>query len=321
MTACPCGEAFVRYASRSFRDLCSHVSQAQHPRCDGLSDVKSIPLSRNFDGSRACTSLRHVCSLPLSSAGSAGSDRADSTAMNVCSDHKRLGIASKCANSNAKLWLEMVATRRSSAASLQQAPRQRSPNTQARKRAKTEATSEVIAVVQQELTSEDASSPQVRERAADILLTSDRPQAAARQIKKKVKSSRHQPSIAAENVPNLQAKAARIYDQLMKMFVDPPCPLDHQSPFQLLVSVILSAQVKIPTATQQHPIRTRSAVRSGPCANFASLIAISVSTSDSKVDDSMSCSSRQLIKRSTRSLQSCSDWGQLQRGCHSLRWS
>ena len=35
----------------------------------------------------------------------------------------------------------------------------------------------------------------------------------------------------------------QIYEQLMAQYVDPPCPLDHANSFQLLCSVILSAQV------------------------------------------------------------------------------
>jgi hypothetical protein len=36
---------------------------------------------------------------------------------------------------------------------------------------------------------------------------------------------------------------AQIFAQLMELYQDPPCPLDHQNNFQLLTSVILSAQV------------------------------------------------------------------------------
>ena len=40
----------------------------------------------------------------------------------------------------------------------------------------------------------------------------------------------------------LQEKAARIGTQLEELFPAPPIPLDHQDPFTLLVSVVLSAQ-------------------------------------------------------------------------------
>lgn len=35
----------------------------------------------------------------------------------------------------------------------------------------------------------------------------------------------------------------QIYDQLDRLYDDPPCPLNHDNPFQLLCSVILSSQV------------------------------------------------------------------------------
>lgn len=36
----------------------------------------------------------------------------------------------------------------------------------------------------------------------------------------------------------------QIYNYLMDLYPDPPCPLDHANAFQLLTSVILSAQVR-----------------------------------------------------------------------------
>lgn len=84
-----------------------------------------------------------------------------------------------------------------------------------------------------------------QEDLAGELLQRDRPAYAAGNIRKKVKAIRCQPSIAAEDLARLQAKASRIYDQLLELFVDPPCPLDHNTSFQLLVSVILSAQVQM----------------------------------------------------------------------------
>ena len=63
-------------------------------------------------------------------------------------------------------------------------------------------------------------------------------------ITKKVKARKLQPSMLEEAVPNLRAKAARIYDQLMDLYKDPPCPLDHSTAYQLLVCVILSAQAR-----------------------------------------------------------------------------
>lgn len=46
----------------------------------------------------------------------------------------------------------------------------------------------------------------------------------------------------ADLIP-LKAKAEQLYDQLNELYKDPPCPLNFQTPFQLLVAVILSAQV------------------------------------------------------------------------------
>ena len=86
-------------------------------------------------------------------------------------------------------------------------------------------------------------SPELLQRAAEAALSADRPAAAATQIKKKVKVAKNRPSIATADLSKLQTKADRIYHELMELFEDPPCPLDHQSSFQLLVSVILSAQV------------------------------------------------------------------------------
>ena len=41
----------------------------------------------------------------------------------------------------------------------------------------------------------------------------------------------------------LHAQASRISQQLNALYPDPPIPLDHKTPFQLLVAVVLSAQV------------------------------------------------------------------------------
>ena len=46
-----------------------------------------------------------------------------------------------------------------------------------------------------------------------------------------------------EDLLPLKVKAERLYDQLNQLYKDPPCPLTYQTPFQLLVAVILSAQV------------------------------------------------------------------------------
>jgi endonuclease-3 len=48
--------------------------------------------------------------------------------------------------------------------------------------------------------------------------------------------------MASTITPELQAKAARIAATLQQLYPDPPIPLDHGSPFQLLVAVMLSAQ-------------------------------------------------------------------------------
>ena len=61
---------------------------------------------------------------------------------------------------------------------------------------------------------------------------------------KKVKARNLQPSMPEEAVPGLRITATRIYDQLMALYKDPPCPLDHSTPYQLLVCVILSAQAR-----------------------------------------------------------------------------
>ena len=60
--------------------------------------------------------------------------------------------------------------------------------------------------------------------------------------KKKAKARLLATLTPAEALPELQKKAMRIYDQLMALYIDPPCPLDHKNSFQLLVAVILSAQ-------------------------------------------------------------------------------
>lgn len=59
---------------------------------------------------------------------------------------------------------------------------------------------------------------------------------------KKQKSKSLETSISEEDLPELRAKAVKIYDKLMELYEDPPCPLDHKNDFQLLVAIILSAQ-------------------------------------------------------------------------------
>lgn len=49
---------------------------------------------------------------------------------------------------------------------------------------------------------------------------------------------------SAEELIPLRAKTEQLYDQLNQLYVNPPCPLDYSTPFQLLVAVILSAQVQ-----------------------------------------------------------------------------
>lgn len=46
---------------------------------------------------------------------------------------------------------------------------------------------------------------------------------------------------------DLQSKASRISKELGILYPDPPIPLDHESTFQLLVAVILSAQTTVST--------------------------------------------------------------------------
>ena len=48
---------------------------------------------------------------------------------------------------------------------------------------------------------------------------------------------------SAEEIAPLQTKVEQLYTQLNELYEDPPCPLNYDSPFQLLVAVILSAQV------------------------------------------------------------------------------
>lgn len=52
------------------------------------------------------------------------------------------------------------------------------------------------------------------------------------------------------DINSLKDKALKIHSQLLEIYGDPPCPLDHTSPFQLLVSVILSAQVSVSIPTR-----------------------------------------------------------------------
>lgn len=49
---------------------------------------------------------------------------------------------------------------------------------------------------------------------------------------------------SAEELIPLKSKTDQLYNQLNQLYVDPPCPLDFNTPFQLLVAVILSAQVQ-----------------------------------------------------------------------------
>ena len=48
---------------------------------------------------------------------------------------------------------------------------------------------------------------------------------------------------STEDIATLQTKVERLYTQLNELYEDPPCPLNYDSPFQLLVAVVLSAQV------------------------------------------------------------------------------
>jgi hypothetical protein len=58
----------------------------------------------------------------------------------------------------------------------------------------------------------------------------------------------------------LQPKAHKIADKLKELYPNPPIPLDHGSPFQLLVAVMLSAQV-----CNSLPLSTRA---SNTCTNW-----------------------------------------------------
>ena len=46
-----------------------------------------------------------------------------------------------------------------------------------------------------------------------------------------------------DELVHLKVKAERLYSQLNQLYKNPPCPLNYQTSFQLLVAVILSAQV------------------------------------------------------------------------------
>lgn len=46
-----------------------------------------------------------------------------------------------------------------------------------------------------------------------------------------------------EDLIPLRLKVEKLFTQLNELYEDPPCPLNYNSPFQLLVAVILSAQV------------------------------------------------------------------------------
>ena len=50
--------------------------------------------------------------------------------------------------------------------------------------------------------------------------------------------------ISGDTLPAMRAKASRIASILDSLYDDPPCPLNYSTPFQLLVAVILSAQVR-----------------------------------------------------------------------------
>jgi uncharacterized protein (DUF4415 family) len=52
--------------------------------------------------------------------------------------------------------------------------------------------------------------------------------------------------------PAKKEKAERIRKQLLELYPKPPIPLDHQSDFQLLVAVMLSAQVLTHFQTPGH---------------------------------------------------------------------
>lgn len=47
-----------------------------------------------------------------------------------------------------------------------------------------------------------------------------------------------------EELTSLKAKSEQLYKQLNQLYTNPPCPLNYATPFQLLVAVILSAQVQ-----------------------------------------------------------------------------
>jgi hypothetical protein len=59
---------------------------------------------------------------------------------------------------------------------------------------------------------------------------------------KKGKKKALESTIPEADLPVLRAKASKIYNKLMELYENPPCPLDHNSDFQLLVAIILSAQ-------------------------------------------------------------------------------
>ncbi|KAG2454382.1 hypothetical protein HYH02_001405 [Chlamydomonas schloesseri] len=72
--------------------------------------------------------------------------------------------------------------------------------------------------------------------------------------KKKMRPLPATPSFQAASLTSLREKAARIQAQLAQLYPNPPIPLTHASPFQLLVAVMLSAQstdIKVNTVTPE----------------------------------------------------------------------
>ena len=96
-----------------------------------------------------------------------------------------------------------------------------------------------------------------------------------------------------EDLLALKVKAERVYNQLNQLYKDPPCPLIYQTPFQLLVAVILSAQVPGKTdivvfAWHQQSLHGISSLQHVLSASCVTILMSSCSFRDSHVSN---CSS------------------------------
>ena len=91
-----------------------------------------------------------------------------------------------------------------------------------------------------------------KKQAADSPGTLKRAQAIQSSKKAVTPSPKRKASEAAIVTPAKKDKAERIRKQLVDLYPNPPIPLIHQSDFQLLIAVMLSAQVCTPNLKQLH---------------------------------------------------------------------